>query len=130
VIDRIDMWIEVAHIPHSALKIERNEKEKPLLSPSIRERVLRARNIQKERFKKEGKTNRDMTVKEVQKYIFLKESAENILQNAAHHYSLSPRSYHRSLKLARTIADLAEKEYIEDEHILEALTYRPKGLFE
>jgi len=97
-------------------------------SSSIRERIKKARDIQYERFQKMSrpiKTNSEMNVKDLDT-ILIKPEAKNILIESAKKFSFSPRSYHRTLKLARTIADLDEKEEIESHHILEAVQYRPK----
>jgi magnesium chelatase family protein len=128
VVDRIDMWLEVSHIPHELLQVREGGGEKE--SPRVRERVVQARARQRERFGVAGKTNADMTVRDIDTHVHLTPSAEKILMVSAEKLHLSPRSYHRTIKLARTIADLADSEYIEDGHVLEALTYRPKGLFE
>ncbi len=128
VIDRIDMWIEVAHVDHEKLHTQSNKKYSE--SKTVQERVQKTRKIQAKRFKDSIKTNSDMTVRDIDNLTKLTESAENILAEAAKKHKLSPRSYHRTIKLARTIADLANTEFIEDLHILEALTYRPKELFD
>lgn len=126
IIDRIDMWIEVSNIAHEMLsqkKINTGETK------NIKDKVLKAREIQKNRFSEEKqniKTNSEMSVKELEKYIELSNSVKEILNTAAKKLDLSPRSYHRVIKLARTIADLEESKGIEESHILEALQYRPK----
>lgn len=128
VVDRIDMWIEVTHIDHD--KLRSRDGERPRESAHLRDIVTAARRIQSTRFADSTKTNSDMSVRDIDDHAYLSEQAENTLTRAAEQLRLSPRSYHRTIKLARTIADLETKERIEDSHILEALTYRPKGLFE
>ncbi len=127
VIDRIDMWIEVAHIDHEKLRVQKRETHNE--SELVRKRVQKTRKMQEKRYKNATKTNSDMTVREINDMANLAESAEKLLTEAAKKLKLSPRSYHKTIKLARTIADLADTEFIEDSHILEALTYRPRELF-
>jgi magnesium chelatase family protein len=104
-----------------------NEKGESHLA---RKRVENARLIQNKRYGNETSTNSDMTVRDIEKKAHMEESAETLLTHAAKVHKLSPRSYHRTIKLARTIADLDASEHIQEKHILEALTYRPKDLFE
>ncbi len=127
IVDRIDMWIEVVHIEHEKLK---GREGVPKESPVVRERVRRARELQTIRYESESKTNSEMSVRDIDTRAKLTGKAEETLTLAAKNLKLSPRSYHRTIKLARTIADLEEKERIDESHILEALTYRPRGLFE
>ena len=127
VVDRIDMWIEVSHIDHEKLLAR---EERVLESPDIREQVVCAREMQQKRFQDGTKTNSDMNVTDIDGLARMTKEAQVLLTSAAKNLSLSPRSYHRTIKLARTIADLDNSEEIEGGHILESLTYRPKDLFE
>ena len=130
IIDRIDMWIEVSNIPHDKL-LENNGKNKE--SEKMKKNILRARAIQKQRFKntkRKIKTNSEMNGKDINHFINLPDNAQKILNNAARSMDLSPRAYHRVLKLSRTIADLSGSETVEENHILEALQYRPKQIQE
>lgn len=122
IMDRIDMWVYVDHIPYEDLSKKDLNQEK---TESLRHKVLQAREVQHKRFTKE-KLNSEMSAKEVSEYIQLEKDVENLLNETASRLSLSPRSYHRVMKLARTIADLEGSEIIERNHILEALQYRPK----
>lgn len=126
IIDRIDMWIEVANISHEKLsenygKNTENEK--------IKENILKARNIQEKRFKNTKgriKTNSEMNSRDLSLFVELENEIKKILNNAAYAMDLSPRAYHRVIKLARTIADLDNSESVKENHLLEALQYRPK----
>jgi len=121
--DRIDIQVEVP-----ALKIDEITSNKNITnetSQQIKERVIKARNIQYERFK--GKNiycNAQMGPKEIKKYCVLEESAGIMLHNAIEKLGFSARAYDRILKVARTIADLAGSEIIQSNHIAEAIKYR------
>lgn len=128
IVDRIDMWIEVSHIEHA--KLHTRTDDVPRESPHVRKRALTARAVQEKRFKASTKTNADMTVRDIDAHAFLTSEAEATLTKAAEVHKLSPRSYHRTIKLARTIADLEGAKHIEPNHIFEAITYRPKELFD
>jgi magnesium chelatase family protein len=90
-------------------------------------RVLKAREIQKERFKGD-KLNAEMSARDIQNLIDLKVEVKKTLEDAALAMDFSPRVFHKMIKLARTIADLDGEKYIEQKHILEALEYRPKDI--
>lgn len=128
VADRIDMWVHVGDMPPEKLaqKVTRNDAE----TAQTRARILGARTRQRERFAGNNKvsTNADMGPKEIEKHANLSPKAEETLINAARHMKLSARGYHRTIKLARTIADLAASETIEQAHMLEALQYRAREL--
>ncbi len=126
IVDRIDMWIEVPRVAHEQL----TGASLPGESARMRERVQAARRLQIDRFGSASKTNSDMTVKDIETMITIPDSAGQLLRDSAKRLSLSPRSYHRILKLARTIADLEQNECLEEGHVLEALQYRPKQLFD
>lgn len=128
VIDRIDMWIEVSHVKHEKLRTQ--SKAVVPESPRIRERVIEARTIQHVRFNDPIKTNGDMNIQDLRILAHLSPVAEATLICAAEKMNLSPRSYHRTIKLARTIADLAQCDTIEEAHVMEALSYRPRELFD
>ncbi len=124
IVDRIDLWLDVPQIEHEKLSDIRDLGEQ---STEIRKRVIKAREIQKERLGgAKLLTNSEMNVRELKKFCALSENVKNILNQAAQRLDLSGRSYHRVIKLARTIADLEGAEQIKEPHILEALQYRPK----
>ncbi|MEX0917377.1 MAG: YifB family Mg chelatase-like AAA ATPase [Candidatus Paceibacterota bacterium] len=126
IVDRIDMWIEVANIDHEKLSVK-GEKE----SESVRNRIISAREKQAKRFaKKQIRTNNEMSVRDIDELIPLSSEVRELLNSSAKKLGLSPRGYHRIIKLSRTIADLAGNEDIKKEHLLEALQYRPRNLFE
>ncbi len=121
-LDRIDIHIEVPSVGYQELSgLNAGEP-----SAKIRERVIAARNIQKERFRGQRKVhcNATMRAKDMGKFCRLKEDAQSLLKMAINELNFSARTYDRILKVSRTIADLAGKEQIESEHISEAIQYR------
>ena len=121
IIDRIDIWLPVEHVNYDQLtgSVEQGE-----VSADIKARVHAARLIQKNRFK-QIRLNSSLSSRELQKESF-GEEVLTILKKSAETLKLSPRAYHRVIKIARTIADLEKSENIESDHILEALQYRPQ----
>ncbi|MFH0803501.1 MAG: magnesium chelatase, partial [Candidatus Tagabacteria bacterium] len=92
------------------------------------ERVFKAREIQKQRFsKRDILTNAEMGVRDLKNFAPLSESVKNVLLQAAKRLDLSARLYHRVIKVSRTIADLEGEKDIKENHIFEALQYRPKN---
>jgi len=122
-LDRIDLHIEVPR-----LKYEEMAKESfGETSRTVRERVSKAREIQASRFKNEGiLTNREMSIRHIKKYCALDEMAEKMMKSAVSSMGFSTRTYHRLLKISRTIADLDNSENIKPQHLAEALQYRPR----
>lgn len=118
-LDRIDMHLEVPRIPHEVLRKGSPEGEET--SASIRSRVTAARNLAMAR---SGKANSALTAKEVKQICHLPEAGHKLLEQAMEKFGLSHRAYHRILKLARTIADLARSNSIEVTHLSEAIAYR------
>ncbi len=122
-IDRIDIHLTVPRVEITKLA----EKVIGETSFAVRERVKKARAIQKTRFEgSKTKTNAEMNQKEISEYASLGETAEDLLTGAAQNLGLSARSYFRIKKLARTIADLEGSEKVGESHIAEALQYRPR----
>jgi magnesium chelatase family protein len=124
IIDRIDLWLDVPAVEHH--KLSGGDEES---SAKVRHRVLAARARQRTRFKQVGinkSTNSALTVRELKTFAPLTASSLQLLNDSAKRLNLSARAYHRVIKLARTIADLANVADITDEHLLEALHYRPK----
>lgn len=130
IMDRIDMWVLVPQIDHRKLS-EKNDVNTES-SKDIKKRVENARNIQTERFKdatSNVKTNSEMSVREMKKYAPLTDKCQELLISFAIKLEMSARAHHRVIKLARTIADLEGAADITENHILEALQYRPKDVF-
>ncbi|TCO10781.1 YifB family Mg chelatase-like AAA ATPase [Natronoflexus pectinivorans] len=121
-LDRIDIHIEVVPVPFNKLA-EAPTSEK---SHEVRERVIKAREIQTMRYKKHPKIhcNAQMTSKLLAQYAVLDESGSMILKNAMEKLDLSARAYDRILKVSRTIADLEASESIKSHHVAEAVQYR------
>lgn len=125
-LDRIDIHIEVPRVDYEKLSSNRVSET----SEAIRKRVQAARNIQQARFSKIASSNivanADMRVAEIRQYCQLQPEGQSLMRSAMTQLQLSARAYHRILKLARTIADLAGSEEIGSVHLAEALQYRPK----
>lgn len=126
VADRVDMWVHVGEMPPESLAVRRANDTGE--TARARARIEQARRRQIARFKgTEGKTtNADMGPKEIESLARMTDEAENTLAAAARTMGLSARGYHRTIKLARTIADLAGSDTIEPPHMLEALQYRQR----
>ncbi len=122
-LDRIDIHIDVPRVPKELLKqatnnAESNNSEK---SRDVQMRVCAAREIQT---KRQQKSNAHMTNKEIEKFCTLNSECDTLMDKAFEQLGLSARGYHRTLKLARTIADLEISENIETNHLSEAISYR------
>ncbi len=121
-LDRIDMHMEVPGLKYAELSSSEPSGEP---SSAIRDRVQKARNLQRERFVKDSiRCNSQMGPKQVKKHCVTTDDAKELLKAAILNLGISARAYDRILKVARTIADLAESEIIRAEHISEAIQYR------
>jgi len=119
--DRVDLFIQVPAVKYEKLAAPDLET----LSVKTRERVKRAREIQRERFKTEGiLTNSEIKIPQIKKFCQIDEKTQNLLRKYVDSGKLSARGYHRVLKVARTIADLENSEKILYDHLAEALSYR------
>jgi magnesium chelatase family protein len=121
-LDRIDLHIEVTPVPFSELSKTHSTED----SKSIRDRVIKARNLQGIRFAKDPTVhcNAQMRTKDLKNYCRLNDAGNLLLKNAMERLGLSARAYDRILKVGRTIADLDHSENIEPAHIAEAIQYR------
>ena len=122
-LDRIDIHVEVVPVAFSELTASEKIAEK---SEAVRERVVKAREIQKNRFSSVSGvySNAQMNAKQVQQICTISEAGNTLLKTAMERLHLSARAYDRILKVARTIADLAGTEEIKIEHLAEAIQYR------
>ena len=121
ILDRIDIHIEIRPVKYDDL----NDETKSKSSAELKSEVVRARQIQADRYKDEKiKTNALLSTRQMKKYIKLSHEVEKIGQMAFNKYNFSVRSYNKVLKMARTIADLEASEEITAKHLLEAVRYR------
>jgi magnesium chelatase family protein len=122
-LDRIDIHVEVPRVEYEKLTDDKFGEP----SADIRKRVEAARQIQRERFTTLGVScNADMHPAEIRRFCVVDESGRSLIRTAMNQMQLSARAYHRILKLARTIADLAGVQDISVTHLAEALNYRPR----
>ena len=121
ILDRIDIHIEVEPVDYDRLASKQKEES----SAQIRERVNRARDIQRKRFKGTGITcNAKMSPRATHEFCVLSAQAENLLKLSFEKLGLSARAYDKILRISRTIADLEKSENIEVNHIAQAVQYR------
>ncbi len=120
-LDRIDIHIEVPELNYEYLSSRREEEP----SCKIRKRIEKARKIQLQRFKSSGVYfNSQMTDKMIREFCILNSEAGKLLKMAIRELNFSARSYNKILKVARTIADLADSQKITSDHVSEAIQYR------
>jgi magnesium chelatase family protein len=120
-LDRIDMQVEVPNIPlHTLSAISKGEEE----SATVKTRVVGARLRQLDR---QFKCNQDLMTNDIQQFCQLSSVLQNKMQEVVQQFHLSARAYHRILKVARTIADLAGDSFISEAHLSEAIMYRRLG---
>ncbi len=126
IIDRIDLWTQVNRVDHHSLA----EKENKTGSVEIiRSRIASARKRQEKRFKDAPySTNGEMSARDIANGIGLPPKTHKKLAEHADKLNLSARAHHKIIKIARTIADLDGLDTIEEKHVMEALSYRPRAL--
>jgi len=119
ILDRIDLWLQVPHVDYDTLTEKKTPSTKGEGSETemVREKILRARERQLARFKNSG----------IEESVELTPKVRDLLKKSAEKLHLSPRSYHRLIKVSRTVADLENKDHIEESHVLEALHFRAKN---
>jgi len=119
--DRLDIQVEASSVEYKDLSDSRKGES----SSKIKERVLKAHEIQKERYKNENiYFNSALSAAQIEKYCHLGVVERELIKNAFERFNLSARAYHKILKIARTIADLAQCENINVMHISEAIQFR------
>lgn len=127
IVDRIELWAKVSHMSHD--KLSETQKGEP--TSVVRNRVAAARARQEERFlnhKRAITTNSEMRANDIEQFIQLSPKLRTLFNSSAEKLKLSPRAHHKTLKVARTIADLEGSSDITEGHLLEALAYRPQEI--
>lgn len=127
IVDRIELWTKVSHMSHEKL----SATEKGESTAVVHKRVAKARAQQANRFaghKRAITTNSEMRANDIEQFIILTPKLRTLFNTSAEQLKLSPRAHHKTLKVARTIADLDGSSEISEAHLLEALAYRPTEL--
>lgn len=120
-LDRMDLCIETPRIKYEALSVRKPQES----SKEVRKRVVKTRNIQNMRYAGTGITsNALLGVRELEKYCQLGDNEERLMKRAYLAMGLTARTYHKILRVARTIADMEESERIREHHLKEAISYR------
>ncbi len=121
ILDRIDLWLEVPHVDYETLTNLKNEMGETKRARAL---VLSARAHMYKRHPEKNITNANLSARDIENIIELSDEVKDVLKISSSKLNLSPRSYHRLIKVARTIADLEGSEHIAVPHVLEALQYR------
>lgn len=121
ILDRIDLYSDVSEIKHDKLLRQGCDNGS---DETVRRRIKRARTVQAKRYGRRDRLNSDMSNADIKRFGQLEPEAEDLLNTAAHRLNISARAYMRSVKVARTIADLEKSDKITAAHLSEALAYR------
>jgi magnesium chelatase family protein len=121
ILDRIDVYVEVDEVAHERLLDAKDTNEEHIAATK---RIAKARDTQKQRYGSASKLNASMTNADIKARAMVSPEAKTLLDTAAQKLDISARSYMRTVKLARTIADLEQNPSIDPSHISEALQYR------
>jgi magnesium chelatase family protein len=120
-LDRIDIHIEVPSVRYRDLTAKSSGES----SGALKERIGRARSMQKKRFEDQNvQFNARMSDKQIKVYCTIDEDSQKLIEMAIEKLGLSARAYTKVLKVARTIADIDEEEKIQSSHVAEAIQYR------
>ncbi|MDO8604096.1 MAG: YifB family Mg chelatase-like AAA ATPase [bacterium] len=127
IVDRIELWVKVSHMSHDKL----SQKSASENTERVRARIESARKVQQARFANHSRkitTNSEMRADDIETFIQLSPKLRTLFNASAERLRLSPRAHHKTIKVARTIADLDQSPDIQEKHLLEAFAYRPTEL--
>ncbi len=126
ILDRFDLWVEVPHVAYEILESRHPDTTETVRAQAM---ILEARKQQTSRLATRGiRANGEMSGRDIDDCLTISPTVKTLLHDAATRLNLSPRGYHRLIKVARTIADLAGDTDLTVEHVYEALTYRAPNL--
>lgn len=129
ILDRIDLWLQVPHVDFETLTEKRNVQTLSERNETeiVRAKIQSARERERVRFVNRGiLTNGEMSARDIEECIEMSSAVSTLLKQSAQKLNLSPRSYHRLIKVSRTVADLEDSDELTEAHVLEALHFRMK----